>query len=127
MKCTYLSFLALAGAQAFTGCTVSQGPKVDAAAVQKIEKGVTTRSELVSRFGEPTSSEISSESKETLTWLGVSSSTDAKMMIPLVGAMMGNNRSNLTTLTVILGKDGKVESFTFSQENHGGKVRVSNE
>jgi len=118
MKSHITAILILIGVAGFTGCTISKGPKVEQSSVSKIEKGVTTKSDLIAQFGNPSSSEINSEGKETLTWAGASGSVDAKSMIPLVGRFVGDRSTGISVLTVILGKDGKVESYTYSNEKH---------
>ncbi len=100
-----------------TGCATSSGTKVEASSLFFIQKGKTTKSELVSKLGQPTESGFDSSGKETLTWFHTESRTDAKTFIPIAGAFIGGGTSESTTLKVILDKRGVV----FDYEYTGGR------
>jgi outer membrane protein assembly factor BamE (lipoprotein component of BamABCDE complex) len=57
----------IACAALFSGCA-SAGTKVDQAAVSKIQKGKTSKAEVVALLGSPMSASLTGDGKEVLVW-----------------------------------------------------------
>ncbi len=97
-----------------TGCATSSGTKVEASSLTFIQKGKTTKSELVSKLGQPDETGVDSNGKETVSWIHSNSRTDAKTFIPIAGAFIGGATSENTTLKVILDKRGVVSDYEYT-------------
>lgn len=97
-----------------TGCATSSGTKVEAADISFIQKGKTTRTELVNKLGQPNETGLDSNGKETLSWIHVQTRTDAKTFIPIAGAFIGGGTSESTTLKVVLDKRGVVSDYEYA-------------
>ncbi len=97
-----------------TGCATSSGTKVEASSLSFIQKGKTTKSELVSKLGQPDETGVDSNGKETVSWIHSNSRTDAKTFIPIAGAFIGGATSENTALKVILDKRGVVSDYEYT-------------
>ena len=93
--------LCLISAALSTGC-VSVGKDFDEANVSRIQKGVTTESDLVSWFGKPSNRVTTSDGKVALMWAHYTSQGFV------------STHSTSKTLTVTLGPDGKVQDYSLS-------------
>ena len=91
--------LALLVSVMLTGCV--SGNRFTVGQVSQIEPGITTESELVESFGEPTSFHLHSDGSKTLGW-------------SWSYAAIGWVRSGAKTLTVRLGADGKTKEYGLS-------------
>lgn len=106
-----------------TGCATSSGTKVEASSLTFIQKGKTTKSELVSKLGQPDETGVDSNGKETVSWIHSNSRTDAKTFIPIAGAFIGGATSENTTLKVILDKRGVVSDYEYTGGRQVSKLR----
>ena len=97
-----------------TGCATSSGTKVEASSLSFIQKGKTTKSELVSKLGQPDETGVDSNGKETVSWIHSNSRTDAKTFIPIAGMFIGGATTDSTTLKVILDKRGVVSDYEYT-------------
>lgn len=101
-----------------TGCGTTSGTKIESSELTSIQKGQTTKSMLIQKYGQPTDTTVDSTGKETLLWYHTRSKTDPKTFIPFAGAFLGGATSETTTLRVMLDKRGVVQDYEYS----GGKV-----
>ncbi|MFZ5582587.1 MAG: hypothetical protein ACOZCK_08010 [Pseudomonadota bacterium] len=97
-----------------TGCATSSGTKVEASSLSFIQKGKTTKSELVSKLGQPDETGVDSNGKETVSWIHSNSRTDAKTFIPIAGMFIGGATTDSTALKVILDKRGVVSDYEYT-------------
>lgn len=93
-------FVAFAMLLALSGCSSSSGKNFDDARLAKIQYGATTRQDLISLFGQPTSETPYPENHLLMMW----SYSQANAMSTTEGK----------TLTVQL-DNGKVKSYTLSK------------
>ncbi|AEV26954.1 hypothetical protein Dsui_2603 [Azospira oryzae PS] len=96
------------------GCATATGTKVAATDVTFIQKGKTTKSELVQKLGQPNGGGIDTNGKETMTWIHARAEADAKTLIPVLGAFIGSSTYETTTLKVILDKRGVVSDYEYN-------------
>lgn len=100
---------------ALYGCAFSSGTKVDQASVSKIQKGVTTKDNLVTMFGQPNSTSFDADAKETDRWTYWSSQQSGTDYIPIYGAFNQKLKTSSSILEVKLNKDKIVEDFSLTQ------------
>lgn len=98
---------------AVTGCAVTNGStRVQNADVSFVQKGKTTKSELIEHLGEPTEVKVSSGGKETLIWEFYKSTSDAATFIPFIGMKAGTTTQETTTITASMDSRGRVADFS---------------
>lgn len=113
-----VTIVSLAVAAAISpGCASSSGPQIDQAAVDSIVKGKTTKTELIAKFGQPTSAN-SMNGKEMLVWSFFSRSMSASNFIPGVGSLIGKSQQRGGSLYVTVDENRVVESFNFMSGGH---------
>jgi outer membrane protein assembly factor BamE (lipoprotein component of BamABCDE complex) len=107
--------LSLAAAAAvLPGCSTTTGTKVEAADLSFIAKGKTTKSQLVTRLGEPTMRTSDSSGGEIYLWSFAKTDIDAKTFIPFAGVLLGGSKTAYQELQVKLDKKGIVSDYKFS-------------
>ena len=89
------------------GCTHGGGTKVSQEQLSTIKKGVTTRTELVTTLGQPSSSRVEDDGTETLYWTYVS----------VTGAPVpfATHTTETSVLEVTLNKEKIVDHYNMSQ------------
>lgn len=109
---------------ALEGCnTQRSGRNYASSEVSSIQPNVTTESEVVQRFGNPTRFTDKSDGTRVLVWTYWETTTDGKQYIPVVGRVMAakaaQDNSLVKTLTVTV-KDGIVVGVE-NQEQGGAR------
>ena len=105
------------------GCS-STGNNFDESKVSKIKKGETTEAELMQLFGQPQNRAVNSEGWTTLMWMYSEGRVKGESFIPYAGPFIGGTKSAHKMLTVSLGADGKVATFSSTA---GGMETRSNQ
>ncbi len=113
MKTILITLLCAAITAWLVGCA-STGANFDENKVSQIKKGETTAAELIQMFGQPVNRAMNSEGTTTLTWMYTEARVKGESFIPYAGPWLGGTRSKEKLLTVTLGADGKVSSFSSS-------------
>ena len=125
MKSTTNILICAATAFWLIGCA-STGQNFDESKVSQIKKGETTEADLVQMFGQPENRAVNSEGTTTLTWNYFEARVKGETFIPYAGPFLGGSRSKQKMLSVTLGPDGKVASFSSSaggSEFRSGQVQ----
>jgi outer membrane protein assembly factor BamE (lipoprotein component of BamABCDE complex) len=97
---------------AFLGGCASVGTKIEQASIEKIEKGKTTKTELIAAFGTPMTASLLGDGRESMMWVYSKAKVKGATFIPVVGAFAGGSETSTQMLQVILNKDKVVEDFT---------------
>ncbi len=103
------------------GCA-SVGTPIAKQNVPRIQKGVTTESQLVKMFGAPSDKSISSNGKVVMTWIHSAAQAKGTSFIPLAGAFVGGTNVQVEKLQVVIGKDGHVEDYVFNESHPDVKM-----
>lgn len=114
MKRTLVIVAAALAIAVSAGCATSSGTKIESSDLSYIQKGRTSRTDLVQKYGQPTEVVVDSSGKETLVWFHTVSRTDAKTFIPVAGMFIGGGSSETTVLKVMLDKRGIVNDYEYS-------------
>jgi len=118
MRTKALLFITLCAA-AFSGCihTIEYGRQFDSSHVTYIEKGKTTKQEVLTMFGAPESSSLDSDGQLTMHYAYIKTTGRIKLaaFIPLVGPVVGGSSATNSqkSLTVVL-KDGVVANYVYT-------------
>lgn len=90
------------------GCA-TVGRKLDPAAVEKIEKGKTTRQEVIELIGSPDQMTRDGDGNVTFSYMYVRATAKAESFIPVVGAFAGGANVQNQMVMVIFGPDSVVK------------------
>jgi len=106
------------------GCataTFTQGKAFDTSKVASIEKGKTTKQEIVSWFGEPFTKSVAGADGETWVYMYAQGQSKAQSYVFSVDVKTEGNMKKLD----ILFKNGLVENFTFTDGDLPGTMNSS--
>jgi outer membrane protein assembly factor BamE (lipoprotein component of BamABCDE complex) len=106
-----------------TACT-SVGRKIDTAAIDKIEKGKTTRDEVIKLIGSPDNLMPSQDGGVAFTYMHMKVKPKATTFIPVVGAFAGGADMKSEHLMIAFGPDGVVKDVvsTYVTQESGSKA-----
>jgi outer membrane protein assembly factor BamE (lipoprotein component of BamABCDE complex) len=116
-----IQLVILAVCLALAGCA-SAGVKVDSNAVAKIQKGVTTKAEVLALLGAPMTDTLAGDGREFMLWSYAHTQMKGATFIPVVGMFAGGSNTKMTTCQVILNKDKVVEDMLLSDGNIEAKM-----
>lgn len=104
-----------------SGCVTStSGQRMDAAQVNSIKKGVTTRSEVEANFGPPIATGMLPDGKRVLTFSYNESKMKGETFIPFYPG--GGADTRRQSLQVIVGPDNIVQDYDFNDTTGETKV-----
>jgi outer membrane protein assembly factor BamE (lipoprotein component of BamABCDE complex) len=129
-----MRFLSIISILLIVGCA-TVGRKIDQAAVDKIQKGVSTREDVRGLVGSPDHVSREAGGDETWSYIYIRSAVKGESFIPIVGAFAGGVNTQQQSVAVVFGQDGKVSKVisnyggTSLDEglSAGGKPRLENE
>lgn len=98
------------------GCA-STGRKMDMTKMGDIQKGVTTRAELIEWFGSPQSVGLDAEGRSIAQWIYVHASSQGQNFIPVVGAFTMGFDQQMQQLVVSFDENNVVYNYTFNQSD----------
>lgn len=102
------------------GCA-SVGTPIDQAKVSQIQKGVTTRAQLVAALGAPASTSALADGQTVCLWIYSKASNSAQNFIPVVNIVQGRMSVESQSLQVFFGPDGTVTNFVTNQTSLQGR------
>jgi outer membrane protein assembly factor BamE (lipoprotein component of BamABCDE complex) len=103
------------------GCA-SAGTKVDPSAAAKIQKGITTKVEVIALLGQPMTDTLDSNGKEMMFWSYAQTQIKGTTFIPVVGLFSGGSSTNMTSFQVILDSNKIVVDDLWSNSNIDSKM-----
>ena len=100
--------------------------------VSKIEKGVTTRQQVVEMLGEPESTQLLADGRRTMLYMGTQSKSDfgerVFQGVPIIGAVVPTTDTQSVrreTLQIILDGSDVVQDYEFSDNTSETKTTTS--
>jgi outer membrane protein assembly factor BamE (lipoprotein component of BamABCDE complex) len=96
-----------------TGCATS-GVRIDQDKVAQIKENVTTEQEVIRLLGSPYTKTLSSDGKIMMFYQYTKVKNRASNFIPIMNLMTGGMDMQQQMLTVLIGKNGKVEKYTLN-------------
>lgn len=100
------------------GCA-SSGVKVTDSQARQFKTGVSTRNQVISILGQPTSSTRSSDGTITLQYVYAESTTRASSFIPFVGLFTGGADVKSNIASFKFNKDGILQETNTTESNYG--------
>jgi len=108
----YTIALACCALAAMPACTtVSGGRKVDPENISRIKKGTTTKGEVLSLLGKPSSVTHLDDGRESLNWAYFYSKFDGFHFDPAPGLATRYTQRKYELWSIIINKDGVVEDI----------------
>jgi outer membrane protein assembly factor BamE (lipoprotein component of BamABCDE complex) len=113
------------------GCA-TVGRKIDVSAVDRIQKGKTTRQEVLNWLGSPDHVRRDGDGIVTYSYMYVRSEVKGESFIPYAGVFVGGSETESQSVTVTFGPDGIVKDFTSdmggmeTNQNLGAGDRANN-
>lgn len=98
---------------------VSTGVQVKDEQLSAFEAGKTTRQEVISALGNPTTQMRNADGTSTMIYSYTEASARPATYIPFVGAFVGGADSRSTMVTLTFDADGRLVSHTSSESAHG--------
>lgn len=96
-----------------SGCS-TVGNKIEQEKVSQIKEGVTTEQEVINILGKPYMKTLNSDGKIIMLYQYTKVKNRASNFIPVVGLINGGMDMQQQMLTVLIGKDGKVDKYTLN-------------
>lgn len=97
-----------------SGCA-SAGRPIDLAALQKLEKGISTQNDVRAAMGAPMSAGIIPDGKSYFMYIFSRSQIKAESMIPIVGLFAGGSKTDIQTLQIWFDENGVMENYLFNE------------
>jgi len=103
------------------GCA-SAGTEIDQSATTQIQKGVTTKQQVIALLGAPMGDTLSFDGKEMMFWSYSQTRIKGATFIPVYGLFAGGANMRTTMFQVILGPDKIVQDYLWSDSNIDSRV-----
>lgn len=109
-------FLLLVLCLGLVGCATS-GKQIEQDKVSQIKEGVTTKEEVIALMGKPETHTLNGDGKELMMYMHLNMNTRASTYIPVVGLFTGGADMKQQSLQILIGNDGKVEKYIFTDSD----------
>lgn len=110
-----------------TGCSTSGNQKIKNETAQSLQstiiKNKTTKSEIVSKLGEPDTKTTLDDGNEQWRYFMSNNQFNAATFIPVVGLFTGGSQTQSKTLDIEFNGQ-TVSKWTFSSENNNSKTGI---
>lgn len=98
------------------GCA-TVGKNIDQNKVNQIKEGVTTEQEIIAILGVPYMKTLSSDGKTIMLYQYTKVKNRTSNFIPVANMFVSGMDMRQQMLTILIGKDGKVEKYTLNDSN----------
>ena len=116
MKTLYLLLACVSLCLGISGCaTYSSGSPIDETKIESIERGTTTKSELIAWFGQPTQVTSIGNGKQVLYWQYYQSKV-SRSPIPFIGGAKADTQNS--ALAVTIDASGVVEDYQWTKGHY---------
>lgn len=112
---TIVTFILIAFASTLSIGCASAGTMVEQSAVEQIERGKTTKAEVLALLGPPMSNSLMGDGREMMIWSYTYAQAKTASFIPVVGIFAGGTEMDMTTFQVIFDENDIVEDYLWSQ------------
>jgi outer membrane protein assembly factor BamE (lipoprotein component of BamABCDE complex) len=103
------------------GCA-SAGTKIDQSATAKIQKGMTTKEQVIALLGAPMSDALVGDGREMMMWSYAQTQVRGATFIPVIGLFAGGSDTKMTMFQVILNKEKIVDDCLWSNSSIEAKM-----
>jgi hypothetical protein len=106
-----------------TGCA-SGGPRIEAAQLSQLQKGETTVTEVIKRFGRPSILSKNMDGTQTAAYLHAEDRSDVAAMVPLMGALAGKADADVDSVIFSFDTKGILRDYKTTESRRGTPVAV---
>ncbi|MHC4661176.1 MAG: hypothetical protein ACYS8W_05755 [Planctomycetota bacterium] len=109
------------------GCSTTQvkiGKKISAADINGIEKGTTTRAEIIGKFGAPASIMRNSEGVEAYVFVELGQDNHMWLVPPLFNIYISGAASSCGKVLVVAFKDDIVQNYSYTVNSTMGAAEA---
>lgn len=99
-----------------TGCATT-GKEIPATSVEQMQKGKTTKEEVLKMFGQPDNTYFDKEGKLIYSYFSSKMRSSAWNFIPIVNLVHSETQMKTQMLTILFAKDGTVEEYSFTNSD----------
>lgn len=119
-------FAAIAISVFVIGCTSTYGTKIEPEDIDKIQKGVTTETQVREWFGKPTLTQTDTEGYKMIQYAYGEATSNRAGYIPYVGSLFSKSDAAYSTLAIEIDGNGVVKNYTVMEgENEGKSIAES--
>lgn len=98
------------------GCATC-GKPIDRTVVDQLQKGTTTKAEVVQKFGQPDTTTFDANGRLVYSYSASKVSNTAWNFIPVVNIVHSEMNMKMQMLVIIFSKDGIVEDYSFTDSD----------
>lgn len=98
---------------------VATGVRVTESDISTLQKGSTTYSEVIERFGKPNTTTIDSDGGRTVVYMYIEAQARPETYIPIIGGLVGGADSRMNLLTLRFDGRGILVDYSYSESESG--------
>ena len=98
-----------------TSCATTTGKRIDGTKIGEIKKGRTTRTEVISLFGNPENITNSADGTTVFTYSFASAGATPVSYIPVIGLFAGGMNIENESLLITFDENNTVKDYTYSK------------
>ena len=104
-----------------TSC-VSAGVEITQNQVASLQKGITTYSDVLGRFGKPTSVMLRGDGSKIVSYVYIHGQPRPQTFIPIVGILAGGSDVKSNSATLVFDKNGVLTDYYALETNVGAGI-----
>lgn len=106
-------FIVVLGMALFLCACAAQRPEIDQSQLAQLKPGVTTKQEVLAKFGEPTTALVQSDGTSSIAYMFSSSNTE-----PILGLFSYRGKAHNSSVIFMFDANGRLKTYTGSQSNN---------
>jgi outer membrane protein assembly factor BamE (lipoprotein component of BamABCDE complex) len=99
-----------------SGCATCGRP-IDRFSVEKMQKGVTTKEDVIKKFGQPDSTYFDKDNRLIYSYYASKVNSSVWNFIPVVNLVHSEMKMKMQWLVIVFSKDSIVEEYSFTDSN----------
>ncbi|MDP2906171.1 MAG: outer membrane protein assembly factor BamE [Candidatus Omnitrophota bacterium] len=105
------------------GCA-TYGKPIDKSAVEQMQKGTTTKEEVIKKFGQPDGTNFDKENRLIYYYNASKVNPSAMNFIPILNLVHSEMKMQIQMLVVVFSKEGIVEEYSFTDTDKPMKYGI---
>lgn len=105
------------------GCA-TYGKPIDKSAVEQMQKGVTTKEEVIKKFGQPDGTYFDKDNRLIYYYNASKVKPSAWNFVPIVNLVHSEMNMKMQMLVIVFSKEGVVEEFSFTDNDKPMKYGI---
>ncbi len=105
------------------GCATC-GKPIEKSAVEEMQKGVTTKEEVIKKFGQPDGTYFDKDNRLIYYYHASKVNSSAWNFIPIVNLVHSEIKMKMQMLVIVFSKEGVVEEYSFTDSDKPMKYGI---